>query len=228
MWETLDPWLCAGRFPGLCLFRRSYSILKNKEAEGHGAGPRLPLPGPSAPEKSYHAFDSGAWLGGTDTLGLGGQSGYGTVTAAHAPRKQGGRQTTLLPASMDSHALLLGGFFSCPGAWSDAIPSGASPTTLSPERVLQAEPQRLHANYRPAGKRSTITNERASSSRRLASSLRPEFSAMLSQRRELVKWPFLVTLSILRTPRQGVYYRWVRFAGPNARPAEDDRKRGPC
>jgi len=36
---------------------------------------------------------------------------------------------------------------------------------------------------------------------------------MLSQQRELVKWPFLTTLSVLRTLRLGLHYRWARLSG---------------
>jgi len=51
---------------------------------------------------------------------------------------------------------LLGGFFSCPGAWSDAIRNGAPPIASPAGAGFQAEPLRLLANYRPAGKGSTI------------------------------------------------------------------------
>jgi hypothetical protein len=82
-------------------------------------------------------------------------------TAAHAPRKQGGRQP-LWPARMVAHAHFseASSLVQVPGRTRSK--NGAPPIPFPrTRRGFQAEPLRLLANYRPAGKRSTILIERA-------------------------------------------------------------------
>jgi len=72
-----------------------------------------------------------------------------------------GRQAALLPARMVAHAHFseASSLVQVPGRTRSE--PGRRPFRFSPKQASQAEPLRLLANYRPAGKRSTIIVERA-------------------------------------------------------------------
>jgi len=98
----------------------------------------------------------GAWLGGADAFGLHRQSSYESQDCGSRPPKAG-RQATLWPARMVAHAHFseASSLVQVPGRTRSK--NGAPPIPFPrTRRGFQAEPLRLLANYRPAGKRSTI------------------------------------------------------------------------
>ena len=126
-------------------------------------GPASPFRVPR-PQKS-HAMLS-FWereMGGAEPFGLRRQSGHKNRDRGSRPPKAG-TQATLLPASMVAHAHFseASSLVQVPGRTRSE--PGRRPFRFSPKQASQAEPLRLLANYRPAGKGSTIVVERAPSS----------------------------------------------------------------
>ena len=101
-------------------------------------GPASPFPGPSAPEKSYHAFSwRRGWEGPVHPASTADPVPR-TVAAVTPPESREAGDP--IACSHGYPCSLLGGFFSCPGAWPDAIRNGAPPMPLPPERVSRLNP----------------------------------------------------------------------------------------
>jgi len=118
-------------------------------------GPASPFRVPR-PQKS-HAMLS-FWereMGGAEPFGLRRQSGHKNRDRGSRPPKAG-TQATLLPASMVAHAHFseASSLVQVPGRTRSK--TGRRPLPFPPRAGFQAEPLRLLANYRPAGKGSTI------------------------------------------------------------------------
>jgi hypothetical protein len=138
-------------------FRRPYAVF-TKINRGRGTRCRAPPPpsGSLGPRKVRPCFRSrGVGWEGPKHSACAADPATRTGIAAHAPRKQGGRRPCCLLAwlpMLTSRRLLL---LSRCLAGRDPK-TGRRPLPSPPRRGFQAGPLRLLANYRPAGKRSTI------------------------------------------------------------------------
>lgn len=114
----------------------------------------------------------------------------------------------MLPASMVPHAYLFGGFFSCPGAWPDAIQNGAPPIPFP--RLRGSSRLGPYASLRITGQQEKGRQYCWKSPKLLADWPLPlvrKCSAMLSQPVRACQEALSNTLSILRTLKVGVHYR---------------------
>lgn len=151
--ETLDPWLCAGRFPGLCLFGDPYAVLA-KYIRGRGTRCRAPPPpsGSLGPRKARPCFRSGSVVGRGRCSACAVSPATRTGDCGSRPPKAGRQATYGLLAwfpMLTSRRLLL--LSRCSGRTRSK--TGRPPITLLRLTAdFQAEPLRLLANYRPAGK----------------------------------------------------------------------------